>query len=183
MDIHWQIDTAGGEELQLRTRPLRQQWEARGPGLLLGIERRARGLALAEEATVTPVLPKRGGGGEVFPATGSVTLEAVLTNPHADLPEIVRLGWLLTQLSVPADAANRPAWSLGLVPIVLSAAEEVELARCDSATIALAVEAWRLIEGDVPAQLPEQLLRWWSDFEADTMPLDEGVRSLRAFAE
>jgi hypothetical protein len=44
---------------------------------------------------------------------------------------------------------------------VLSAAEEVELTRCDVATITLAINAWRVIGKKAEPELASTLSVWW----------------------
>jgi hypothetical protein len=86
-------------ELSLRAGPLAEQWEARGPGLIAAIGRATDKALLAERADVILLQPILGGDGTVFPLYGAVAIEAVLANPIAELPEVVRLGWLLAQLN------------------------------------------------------------------------------------
>jgi hypothetical protein len=87
-------------ELELRMRPIREQWEARGPGILHGICLRTEASLIAEQAEVLIVQPARGGGGQAHLSANSVRIEAVLANPHPELPEVVRLAWLLAQLQL-----------------------------------------------------------------------------------
>jgi hypothetical protein len=154
------------EDLRLRERPLREQWESRGPGLL----RRARRVAGADltklEADVALVEPCLGGGGEVHSEFRLVRLEAVLANPQSALPEPVRLAWLLFRLAAEctdgalakSPSPQRRLIALAAVPLVLEAAEYVEWSRCDPATLQLALDSW-LQSADKP-QLAEVLLEW-----------------------
>src|SRR5262245_6388289 len=88
------------EELALRERPLREQWEARGPGMLREIARLTEEELIVPSCEVILVHPSLGGGGEAHLAYNSVRLEAVLANPVAELPEVVRLAWLIAQLQL-----------------------------------------------------------------------------------
>lgn len=136
-----------GEQLALRMVPLREAWDARGPGFwkalrqTVGINVASHDIAAADVLCVQPVL---GGGGDAFPSQRVVTIEAVLANEHFQLPEVVRLGWLLAQLSCRHDESDIRKPELVLVTAVLKAAEVVELARCDPPTIRLALDAWHL---------------------------------------
>ena len=80
------------DELALRELPLREQWEARGPGILTHVAQLTESGLYPEEAEVLLVHPALGGGGAAHLPYNSVRIEAVLANPHADLPEVVRLG-------------------------------------------------------------------------------------------
>lgn len=124
-------------ELELRSRPLREQWEACGPGLFREACRRLQITAPSLRATVLPVYPVLGGGGGLQGDGSGVWIEAVLTNPYPQLPEFVRLAWLLMRLVTHDQYA--PA---EVIPSVLMAAEEVEAACCDPLTLKLAHQAW-----------------------------------------
>lgn len=159
------------DELLLRGRPLLEQWEARGPGLLLQIVRSTEEKVAAEAAEVTLVYPLVGGNGFAHRAVNTVSFEAVLANPVERLPEVLRLAWLLSQLNLdlPMYSENIAAehrdsvaqWAM--VPPVLAAAEHVELAQLSQETVAEAIEAWRLPEAsDDQAEI---LLHWWATYQ------------------
>jgi hypothetical protein len=155
-------------ELAVRGRPLRELWEARGPGMLLEVARLTEATVVPESAEIVLVSPYAGGLGYAYPAVNRVTLEAVLVNPRPELPETVRLAWLLCQLNCDlpryADAVGaarvQDAARLALIPPVLAAAEAVELARCNEPAIAAALDAW--LPGERLARTtPQQLWSWW----------------------
>ncbi|MAT72069.1 MAG: hypothetical protein CMJ58_21395 [Planctomycetaceae bacterium] len=159
------------EELRLRERPLREQWEARGPGLLMILAKQTEPQFVVEAAEAVLVAPYAGGHGLAHAATNRVTFEAVLANPVAELPEVVRLAWLAGQLNgeLPryVEPLTRPAErellvSLAVVPAVLAGAEFVELAACDQATVERALTAWRL-PVDAATTAPV-LWQWWTTF-------------------
>jgi len=157
------------EELAARVRPIREQWEARGPGMLQEIARLTDASVVPPAAEIVLVAPYVGGHGGAHAAYNRVTFEAVLFNPHPELPEVVRLAWLLSQLNseLPrfADAlpAGRAAESfrLAMIPPVLAGAEAVELARCDEQAIAMALAAWRVRDARAE-QLAKQMWAWWN---------------------
>ncbi len=161
------------EELSVRGRPLREQWEARGPGLLKVITKLTDDHFLAPSAEVVLVSPVVGGHGRAHLPSNRVTFEAVLTHPHSDLPETLRLGWLLSQvnLEVPAlgESVSRERLptlaSLATLPLILAAAERVELATLDEPSLARAQAAWYLPAG-LPANTPSILLDWWQAYES-----------------
>ena len=59
----------------------------------------------APAASVILVRPALGGGGAAFPEAKAVSFEAMLANPQRELPEIVRLAWLLAQIELGCDTA------------------------------------------------------------------------------
>ena len=164
------------DELLLRGRPLLEQWEARGPGLLLQIARSTEENIAAEAAEVALVYPLVGGNGIAHRAVNTVSFEAVLANPVERLPEVLRLAWLLSQLNLDLPmyseniaAEHRDAvaqWAT--VPPVLAAAEHVELAQLSHESVVKALTAWRLPgAGNDQA---ETLLQWWATYQEGRTP-------------
>jgi hypothetical protein len=169
------------EELELRCEPLREQWEARGPGLLATVGRLTDAELLVEQADVILVQPILGGGGAAHAPYNSVSIEAVLTNPLAELPEVARLGWLVAQLNLDlpqyqGDMHRQRAIDVGrlaMIPPVLAAAQEVELARLDDATLAQALSAWSAAPTDA-----RTLGEWWETYQAESPPWTVAIGAL-----
>ncbi len=161
------------DELAVRGRPLREQWEARGPGLLRAITRLTVENFIAPSAEVVLVSPLVGGHGRAYLPGNRVTFEAVLTNPHPELPETLRLGWLLSQLNLEVPILSEPVSQqrlpqlarLATLPLVLAAAESVELAALDETTLARVIECWHL-PPTLPDETPQKLLDWWQTYES-----------------
>jgi hypothetical protein len=156
-------------ELELRGAPLGEQWEARGPGLMAALARATERELVVDAADVVLVLPALGGGGLAHPTYNAITFEAVLANPVAELPEILRLGWLLSQLTfdmprfedqLPRERVARIG-PLAMIPPTLAAGEEVELTRLNGRTVELALSSWT---DDRVA--PVTLLDWWETYQA-----------------
>jgi hypothetical protein len=175
------------EELELRSEPLREQWEARGPGLLAAVARRTEDDLVVAAADVILVHPLLGGGGAAYSLYNSVCIEAVLANPIAELAEVARLGWLLAQLNLDLPkfhgSLNRDRlleiWPLAMIPPVLAAAREVELVRFDAPTLAKAVAAWTSSAID-----PQMLHEWWDTYESTSPPWPVALGALeRMIAE
>ena len=135
---------------------------------------------MPEFAEIVLVAPYAGGHGRAHPAQNRVTLEAVLVNPLPELPEAVRLAWLVCQLNsdVPRFADVLPAgrgaaaFALAMLAPALAAAETVELARCDEGTIESALDGWRLRE-ELPADAATRLWGWWNTWldKSDRWPV------------
>jgi len=158
-------------ELALRERPLREQWEARGPGLLRSIARWTDPRLMPSEAKVVLIHPALGGGGTAHLPYNLVHLEAVLTNPVPHLPEVLRLGWLLAQLNLDLPAFSDQVHGsrlatiaeLAMLPATLQAAEDVELATNGPELIDLALQAWNVM---TPPEVDpvDVVWRWWSTY-------------------
>lgn len=160
------------DQLELRSAPLREQWEARGPGMLAQIVRLTAAGLMVEQADAVLVHPMLGGAGAAHLPYNSVRLEAVLVNPSPELPEIVRLAWLIAQLNcdlplhqgeLSRDRAAQVA-ALALTPIALVAGEEVELCRSHPDAVRQALEAWELAP-QKPVETAEVLLDWWRVYD------------------
>jgi hypothetical protein len=162
------------EALRLRERPLREQWEARGSGLLKQLALLTDERLIPEAATIVLVHPALGGGGEAHLAQNAVTIEAVLTNPHPQLPEVVRLAWLIAQLNcdLPAFADHVNAQRMphvaafAVLPAALQAAQHVELGEYSPEQLKRAIDAWhlrKLPDLDVAALVAE----WWETYQQD----------------
>ncbi len=159
------------DELALRIRPLREQWEARGPGLLRCIALWTDPRVLVPSAQVILVHPSLGGGGTAHMAFNSVVMEAVLANPQERLPECLRLAWLLSQLNLdlPIFSENihgkrlLHVAELAMIPVTLQAAQELEVATLDADLIDLALNTWNVV---TPADTdPVDILwRWWGTY-------------------
>lgn len=157
------------DELAVRGGPLREQWDARGPGMLKELARLTDEVIVPEAAEIVLVSPYAGGLGVAHAEQNRVTLEAVLVNPNPDFPESVRIAWLLGQLSsdlpkfadVIPGARRTRAFELAMLAPALAAGEAVELSRCDEAAIEAALDAWRL-RRDLPADAGGRLWQWWN---------------------
>ncbi|MEN1681226.1 MAG: hypothetical protein AAGJ46_16685 [Planctomycetota bacterium] len=163
------------EQLSLRTGPLREQWEARGPGLMKQLGRLTEPASGAGPVSVLPVLPVCGGHGLCLTDSRAVTIEAVLANPHAELPEVARLGWLVARVDAPRHAAAAAATAVAAI----AAAEAVELATLDEPTLALAIEAWRI---ESPVAQPDRLAEWWRRYRESPTPWPVAVPMLQEMA-
>ncbi len=161
------------EELAARGRPLLEQWESRGPGLLKQVAQLSDELVVAPSAEVVLVAPIVGGHGRAHLQGNLVTFEAVLVNPNPELPESLRLAWLLSQLNLdlPIFSENFPGQRLSLIaqlatlPLVLEAAEQLELAQADEQTLALAIDRWYL-PAELPVAIGPLLQKWWQTYRA-----------------
>ena len=157
------------DELAVRARPLREQWEARGPGMMAELLQACRGLVLADQTNIVLVYPLLGGGGWASVPHDAVLLEAVLVDPVAWLPEPVRLGWLMAQLGTAAvepQTAIAPGRfplvaQLALIPPTLNAARQVELVRERDPRLSEILAAWHV--PSLPERPVAELLdHWWN---------------------
>ncbi|MEZ6069526.1 MAG: hypothetical protein R3C10_04455 [Pirellulales bacterium] len=165
------------QQLEIRSQPLRQLWDARGTGLVGGVARATEAGLIPDAVEVVAVDPATGGGGGAHLLYNSLRIEAVLANPLDALPETARIAWLVSQLNLdcpsfqgtlaPLRAAQCGA--LAMIPTTLFAAEDVELARLDPATTELAVTHWA---GDPSAPhcdaaaTARTLLDWWNVYQS-----------------
>lgn len=163
------------DQLAVRGEPMRQQWDARGPGLLGRIGRLTEEGLIAPAGRVVLVYPALGGAGVAHLMTNTVTLEAVLTNPEPMLPEPLRLGWLLSQLNMEVpiygelvEGARLPRLAkLSMLPATLAAAADVQWAALDKETLDRALATWGLCDKSDALgreRMVETLLDWWRTY-------------------
>jgi hypothetical protein len=129
---------------------------------------------LTDERLVVPnaeivlVYPISGGGGAAHLIYNSVCIEAVQTDPIPELPEVLRLCWLLSQLNIDlpifSETIHRDRWplvaALGMLPATLAANQGIQTYHLELDTIRMALEAWQL-DGSREGNLAELLLQWW----------------------
>lgn len=176
------------EEMSLRTGPMRQQWEAYGPGLLNLIRRSLKLEPGDDAANVCLVQPVLGGYGQVYPETRSILLEAVLTNREPMLPETLRMAWLLSQLrmvGMPVNSsettvdANRVR-SLATIPATLQAGADLGIAEYSVAACGASIAVWQadLHMHQIPDWLPQCLMDWWDGYQSQAIPWEDACQEL-----
>lgn len=162
-------------DMQLREAPLREQWEAYGPGLWHQLGQWIEPALFVEQAEVCLVSPAIGGMGWAHLQTNRCHIEAVLTNAHPQLTEVMRLCWLLSQLDFErprySDLINsrrlRKVAGLAMLPPLVCAAEELGLCRFDGAMLLQAIEDWHIEpSGNKTRALAEVLMVWWDTFRS-----------------
>ena len=174
------------DQLALRGQPLREQWEARGPGMLLHFARLTDELLVPKQADVALVYPVLGGYGTAHLPFNTVRIEAVLANPHPQLPEAVRLAWLLSQLQfdlpIHSEQIARDRLSyiarLASLPAILAAAEYVELVSPGRDLLPFALAAWRIVPQADAAAVADVVSTWWHTYEEQTIPLRIAISGL-----
>lgn len=142
------------DQLKLRYAPLKQAYQAYGPGLIRSIGHRIWNAAPPDDwwpktVYLHAVQPLHRGDGDVSTIDSALWIEAVLTDINPDVPEWLRLVYLLTCVAVdgharthqtsatPAEAIAAAAgltsatssmpelpWRLGTIPLVLHQAFE-----------------------------------------------------------
>jgi hypothetical protein len=172
-------------ELDLRSRVLREQWEARGPGMMARMRQMLPDDVILQGSDVLLVQPAMGGDGKPHLVNNTVRMEAVLANPHPKLPEVVRLAWLLSQLNLDVPKYSEDIHpdrlphitAFAMLPVVLEAAHYVELVTFDRELLPLAIEAWRL---RVPADVdgPELVANWWMTYQEARPTLAVALKAL-----
>jgi hypothetical protein len=150
---------------------LQQRWNYQGQGLLDAIVRWTEPDVLVEEATIIMIYPVLNGGGSAHLPYNSVRIEAVSGDPVAELPEILRLAWLLAPLNLDLPRysddlrPNRLALLAGLamVPVVLSAATELGMDCSIKTRLVQALELW-LGTPEKTDAWGEILRVWWETY-------------------
>ncbi len=134
-------------ELTMRQGPLRMQYEARGPGLIRAMQRSHPQVTVPARVIVACVPPFGHGGVAFIPGTATLLFESPLTDLTPELPEVLRLVWGLCGIGIGdgTSAVAGPAMDAErcrLIAPLLSAAQSLELARYDRATVDRALDMW-----------------------------------------
>lgn len=175
------------DQLPLRARPLRELWEAHGPGLLRELGRRTSEKIIPPRTMIHLVQPVRGGDGGLLNGSGqasgaAVWIEAMLTHPDPAIPETLRLAWLIARSGMTRGAANRwvephrlpRAAALALLPITLAGGESLGICDSSDTRIAAAAELWHVGR----EHEAESLIRWWDQMRQGELPLPVAIKAL-----
>lgn len=95
------------QQLPLRAGPLRDLWTGFGSGLAAHVKRLTQAQIVFGAAESVLVQPVCNGGGWPLMGRNAMVMEAVLANPEPELPEVLRVAWLLCQVAW--DAGQRAA--------------------------------------------------------------------------
>lgn len=179
------------QQLSLRARPLREQWDGYGAGLLRRIAKKTHDSFIPKNVTCILISPYRGGDGDCDAAESNLWIEAVLTNPVASLPEVLRLAWLVTRIGIGAAVLADPTAedpegrsraplvvALASLPVVLDAACYLELVQSsvvNASLIEMATQAWF---GPLAPTVAETLDKWWSQSEQLQPPFPVALKAL-----
>ncbi len=183
------------EQLTLRGRPLREQWDGFGAGLLNRIGKLTHPSFLPKSVTAILLSPYCGGVGGLDATASRLWIEAVLTNPCPEVPEVLRLVWLLSQLGlieamtsgtedsqgdpwVAPTRLNRVA-ALAMLPLTLDAGSHLELIPPPPSSLpplfAKAAQTWRLAVDELTL---EKLASWWRQFQDLQTPPPVALKAL-----
>ncbi|MEI7458732.1 MAG: hypothetical protein WCK15_04950 [Pirellula sp.] len=179
------------EQVPLRARPLQEHWLGHGSGLIAHLGRLTQKSLIAEQARIVLLQPVLGGAGTAHIDQNMIRIEAVLTNPMVELPEVVRLAWLLSQLNLdlPMHADFAGASKIGrlaplaMLPAILAAAEVMELSKCDESMAELAIEHWHIPvprDKEIHTEVVPLMMDWWETY-LQTRP--DWNMAMQAFAK
>lgn len=132
-------------ELENRLTLLKQQWQARSPGIWNWLSRRpAIAECLSNSMVVATTLPLFGGQAWPLQAHPGTVVEAMLFDPIPQLPEVLRIVQSLLQSQFELRWGDeQPLRSFQISSILaLAAGEYVELTSLETSTWELAFQSW-----------------------------------------
>ena len=174
------------DQLKLRAGPLKERWDAYGPGLLRAIAARIWDGSPPEDwwpPRIETLLmqPARGGAGGFDPDSQRVWIEAMLTDANPAVPEVLRVAWLISRVAIElhtreksGEHSRRLPWPFASVPIVLAAAADLDLVAASPMPVRVAMGLWDL--GD--HRHADVVERWWSERERTGTPLPVSLKTL-----
>jgi hypothetical protein len=150
------------------------------PGL---ITNRAEVIAVPALSVDADTRPR--GGGTAYPLYNALSFELVDPDPDPELPETLRLAWLIAQLNtdLPIYSENLPRdarpliGALAMLPPTLAAGEELELCRFDPERIGGILRRWDVVGPDAP-DLSGTLIDWWSTYRESRPPMSIALGAL-----
>ncbi len=154
------------KELSARAQPLGESWASLGSAIIEGIARRTDPGLIVSDAEVIAVPATIEGGGTAHLLYNSLSIE--ILEGESELPEVLRLGWLLSQLNVDvpifsehiAGSLHGVIASLSMLPPLLCAGEDLELTHYDVGSVREAIRAWH-IETPLGVDAAETVVQWW----------------------
>ncbi|QDT09249.1 hypothetical protein [Planctomycetes bacterium K23_9] len=174
------------DQLQLRGRPMRDQWETYGTGLLAAI---AKLIWIDSPPTdwwprrvdALLVQPMRGGAGGYDAETSRIWIEAVLTDVDPAVPEVLRLAYLITQLAIDTHTLERTTdgitslpWSIATISITLAAAADLGLINSSQNATETAMRLWGV--GQIGAA--KVVDEWWRNQVAHPVAMPMALKQL-----
>ncbi|MEM1225140.1 MAG: hypothetical protein AAGJ40_05555 [Planctomycetota bacterium] len=174
------------EQLKLRYAPMKQAFQAYGPGLMRGIGRRIwNGEPPSdwwpERVAVHAVSPIHRGAGDLSNLTTSLWIEAVLTDMDPAVPEWLRLAYLLTRVATnthtrthrTSESSDMPTsesgpgelpWDWGVIPLVLDQAIQLGVLPSETPPIRMATSMWLdPYQDPIVSENIDALETWWED--------------------
>lgn len=130
------------------------------------------------------------GGGSAYLLYNMASLEVLPEDPRPELPEPLRLAWMIAQLDLdlPIHSENLPRDATPLVAALamlmptLTAGESLELCRGDEATVALALRHWQVVSRG-HEELAAIVLDWWSTYAESRPPMSVALGALLKMVE
>ncbi len=173
------------DDLAAGIEPLRQKWNLEGIGLLATMVNWTEPEIIVEEATVCLVHPVVGGGGAGHLPYNLAVIEAVPDDPLPELPEIVRLVWMLSTLNLDVPRYSESiennrlgtVAALAMIPVALTAAAELRLTKQLPETLGLAVQSW-MPAPEKATEWKTALEQWWETYSTMRPPWPTALKGL-----
>ena len=174
-----------GEALAARIEPLRQAWNDRGTGLLPRMVNWTEPEIIVEEATVCLVHPILAGGGTGYLPYNLAVIEAVAADPAPELPEVLRLAWMLSTLNLDLPRYSEHIQhqrvalvaALAMIPVAVTAAADIRVIAAAADAIGRAVQAWTK-PPDKTEEWTRALEQWWGTYSTMRPPWATALKGL-----
>lgn len=167
------------DQLRLRYAPLKQSYEAYGPGLLRSVGKQIWNGSpptnwWPNRVSVHAVQPLQAGASGLSSYQGSVWIEAVLTDISPAVPEWLRLAYELTHMAIDTHTRTHASglsdtkaigdsktstelpWSLGIIPLIFDRAADAGMIPEGSLPIATAIDLGWASDDATVATLPNR---------------------------
>ena len=161
------------EQLADNSRALREDWGQYDQAFVEHVSESTEREVLVDRAEVLLVHPVCGGSGRAYLVYNQIAIEAVENDRTQQLPEVLRLMWLLAQLN-----ADLPMYQgeihrdrltaiveLAMIPVVLEVGSKLSLIDGGDLPIQLAVTEWSGNPSDTTA-IADAVGSWWQTYQS-----------------
>jgi len=164
---------------------IRSAWDSQGAVLLDEVGRFTEERLLVGSAKVLLSYPALGGAGAAHLLYNCTSIEVAAIDPSTDLPEVLRLVWLLSQLNMDVPVLSETVRrdrlpkvaSLSMLPPALVAAEQMHLASFNEQSLRQAIEQWAPQLGAAES-LSDTVWQWWHTYLGSRPAWNVGVGAL-----
>lgn len=161
------------EQTRTNSAALVEPWHDYGQTLMRSVQRLVEEGTVVERADVLLMPPLQNGGGAAHLHFNSVRIEVLPAGTATDVPEVVRVAWLVAQLNsdlpmyqgeLHRDRLAEIA-AFAMLPAVVTAAVDLELVSQSPNPIETVLRSWRLESSERP-DLADKLTRWWETWQS-----------------
>lgn len=174
------------ERATLESSPLRDRWQRDARDYIQALIELTDESIVPEKAFIYLIPTLTGDIAKTHPVEDIIEVEVEQSIALTELPDVIRLGWLVAQLNMntlspeldlPEDKLDLLK-KLALVPVALSASEAAGWAVCQERTIEQAAQTWLGKRKELTKPAIEALDAWWEVYRERRPPWKSALTAL-----